>query len=93
MSGTKKKCFKSSDNRVRKEISKYWNLIIREGFTEEEAVELCLEGWTDWSRKSVSYGYRKRECGMRTKHKAGMHKTGDSKFTVLNRMEVQCGEY
>lgn len=50
-----------------------------------------LEGWTDWSRESVSDRYRKRECGKRTKHRSECTRQWGSDFTVLDRMEVQCG--
>lgn len=73
MSGIKKKCFKSLDNRVREEMNKYR---ISSGKASQNKRQLSC-ALKEGSRKSVSYGYRKRECGMRTKYKAGMHKTGD----------------
>lgn len=43
--------------------------MIREGFSEEVAIELSLEGWIEKSRDSVSCGYRKREHGVLTEQK------------------------
>lgn len=45
---------------------------------------LCLEG----EAGRVFHMDMGRECGMRTKTRQGMHKTGDW-FPVLCRMEVQ----
>ena len=63
MSGIKKKCFKSLDNRVREEMNKYR---ISSGKASQNKRQLSC-ALKDGSRKGVSCGYRKRECGMRTK--------------------------
>ena len=88
MSAVKKKCFKRLDNRVREEMNKYR---ISSGKTSENKRQLSC-ALKDGSRKGVSYGYRKRECGMKTKHRLECTRQ-ETEFPVLCGMEVQCGEY